>query len=161
MEKELIAFEDVRQLAQKMHNAGLRELEWRGADWSVRLRYPSGKTMAEPPPLPPLAAETRPLSVCSPMPGRLLLSHPSHGEAFVSEGSTLRRTISSRWCRSGRSICRCAARWPGRSKPYGTGGEPAGVRQRDRAAAAHGCRFREVIRTPYRAKLFMSYPRWT
>ena len=86
MEKELIAFEDVRQLAQKMHNAGLRELEWRGADWSVRLRYPSGKTMAEPPPLPPLAAETRPLSVCSPMPGRLLLSHPSHGEAFVSEG---------------------------------------------------------------------------
>ena len=30
MEKELIAFEDVRQLAQKMHNAGLRELEWRG-----------------------------------------------------------------------------------------------------------------------------------
>ena len=31
-------------------------------------------------------AETRPLSVCSPMPGRLLLSHPSHGEAFVSEG---------------------------------------------------------------------------
>ncbi|MCS5855172.1 hypothetical protein LNO23_08370 [Klebsiella pneumoniae subsp. pneumoniae] len=79
MEKELIAFEDVRQLAQKMHNAGLRELEWRGADWSVRLRYPSGKTMAEPPPLPPLAAETRPLSVCSPMPGRLLLSHPSHG----------------------------------------------------------------------------------
>lgn len=54
MEKELIAFEDVRQLAQKMHNAGLRELEWRGADWSVRLRYPSGKTMDEPPPLPPL-----------------------------------------------------------------------------------------------------------
>ena len=46
MENDLIAFEDVRQLAQKMHNAGLRELEWRGADWSVRLRYPSGKTMA-------------------------------------------------------------------------------------------------------------------
>ncbi|HFP9303463.1 acetyl-CoA carboxylase biotin carboxyl carrier protein [Raoultella planticola] len=85
MEKELIAFEDVRQLAQKMHNAGLRELEWRGADWSVRLRYPGGKTMAEPPPLP-AAAEPPLLSVCSPMPGRLLLSHPSHGEAFVSEG---------------------------------------------------------------------------
>lgn len=85
MEKELIAFEDVRQLAQKMHNAGLRELEWRGADWSVRLRYPGGKTMAEPPPLP-AAAEPPLLPVCSPMPGRLLLSHPSHGEAFVSEG---------------------------------------------------------------------------
>ena len=85
MEKELIAFEDVRQLAQKMHNAGLRELEWRGADWSVRLRYPGGKTMAEPPPLP-AAAATPLLPVCSPMPGRLLLSHPSHGEAFVSEG---------------------------------------------------------------------------
>ena len=85
MEKELIAFEDVRQLAQKMHNAGLRELEWRGADWSVRLRYPSGKTMDEPPPLP-AAAEPPLLPVCSPMPGRLLLSHPSHGEAFVSEG---------------------------------------------------------------------------
>ncbi|HHT0496632.1 MULTISPECIES: acetyl-CoA carboxylase biotin carboxyl carrier protein [Raoultella] len=86
MEKELIAFEDVRQLAQKMHNAGLRELEWRGADWSVRLRYPGGKTMAEPPPLSPPPAEPRLLPVCSPMPGRLLLSHPSHGEAFVSEG---------------------------------------------------------------------------
>lgn len=86
MGKELIAFEDVRQLAQKMHNAGLRELEWRGADWSVRLRYPGGKTMAEPPPLPPPAGENRLLPVCSPMPGRLRLSHPSHGEAFVREG---------------------------------------------------------------------------
>ncbi len=90
MEKKLIAFEDVRQLAQKMHNAGLREIEWRGADWSVRLRYPGGKTIAEPPPpsppLPPTVAETSLLPVCSPMPGRLLLSHPSHGEAFVSEG---------------------------------------------------------------------------
>ncbi len=84
MEKELIAFEDVRQLAQKMHNAGLRELEWRGADWSVRLRYPAAKRW-----LNRRLCRRRPnplLPVCSPMPGRLLLSHPSHGEAFVSEG---------------------------------------------------------------------------
>ena len=158
MEKELIAFEDVRQLAQKMHNAGLRELEWRGADWSVRLRYPSGKTMAEPPPLPPLAAEIRPLSVCSPMPGRLLLSHPSHGEAFVSEGQHVAPNDILALVQVGPLYL------PVRSPVAGTPKNlvaPAGVRQRDRAAAAHGCRFREVIRTPYRAKLFMSYPRWT
>ncbi|TCV09000.1 acetyl-CoA carboxylase biotin carboxyl carrier protein [Samsonia erythrinae] len=87
MEKQQIALKDVRQLAQKMHNAGLREIEWRGADWSVRLRYPGVKTTAKPPQLPPpTATETRLLPVCSPMPGRLLLSHPSQGEPFVSEG---------------------------------------------------------------------------
>ncbi len=165
MEKKLIAFEDVRQLAQKMHNAGLREIEWRGADWSVRLRYPGGKTIAEPPPppppLPPTVAETSLLPVCSPMPGRLLLSHPSHGEAFVSEGLRVEPDDILALVQVGPLYL--PVRSPvGRDaqKPCRDGGERAGVRQHDRAVAACGRRLREVIRAPYRAKLFMSYPRW-
>ncbi|ATO34868.1 hypothetical protein DZA65_03848 [Dickeya dianthicola] len=92
MEKELRVLKDVRQLALKMQHAGLQEIEWRGARWSVRLRFPNDAVAKTA--VPPLAItverEASLLPVCSPIPGRLLLSHPSHGDAFIQPGQRIK-----------------------------------------------------------------------
>lgn len=93
MNKDAISLKELRQLARKMNAAGLHELEWRNAHLSVRLRYDApGVTL-------PAAAQAtvagpaeRTLTpVCAPMPGHIVLCHPSHGEAYVQPGQQVKQ----------------------------------------------------------------------
>ncbi|WP_034911496.1 acetyl-CoA carboxylase biotin carboxyl carrier protein subunit [Erwinia sp. 9145] len=93
MNQDAIALKELRQLARKMNVAGLQELEWRSGRVSIRLRFPERSLL---PSLP--SADETPVTdsptltpVCAPMPGHIVLCHPSHGEAYVQPGQQVKQ----------------------------------------------------------------------
>lgn len=93
MDKDAISLNELRQLAQKMNAAGLQTLEWRDAHKSVRLRY-DAPGVTQPVALQETVsgqAERTLTPVCAPMPGHIVLCHPSHGEAYVQPGQRVKQ----------------------------------------------------------------------
>lgn len=93
MDKDAIALNELRQLAHKMNAAGLQELEWRDAHRTVRLRYDAPDVTLSAAGQETVSGQTaRALTpVCAPMPGHIVLCHPSHGEAYVQPGQRVKQ----------------------------------------------------------------------
>lgn len=99
MEKERIAFKDVRDLVNRMRRSGLQEIEWRSSTWSVRLRNSDSapcsaiSTVASAASIvkdiQPLTTKTVP--VCSPIPGYLLLHNVMSEQPLINHGMKVKK----------------------------------------------------------------------
>ena len=89
MDRQALTLDQIRQLAKKMHTAGLHELELRNEVWSLKMRYPerveSVNTTAAP-------VEKTFSTLRAPMPGKVLLSHPCQGAAYVRPGQQVKHS---------------------------------------------------------------------
>ncbi|MCG8708524.1 acetyl-CoA carboxylase biotin carboxyl carrier protein subunit [Brenneria sp. 4F2] len=86
-----LAFKDLRDVAHKMRQSGLSQIEIGGNGYRVRLKFDpvvvaSGDRQTA---TPSSAAQTSMLS--APMPGAVWLWHPSNGEPFAPIGSAVRQ----------------------------------------------------------------------
>ncbi|PLR36462.1 acetyl-CoA carboxylase biotin carboxyl carrier protein subunit [Chimaeribacter coloradensis] len=97
MEKNRLAFDQIRQLAKKMHASGLHEITLNNRHWSLTLRYPPRQAAGAPPrppaPVTPPGAPPAPgaTPLPAPMPGRVVLRHPQHDAAWVQPGQAVKQ----------------------------------------------------------------------
>lgn len=97
MQHSSLAMKDIRQVAQKMRQAGLSDIEISSRHYKVRLRYEPGQRIAsvsEPASLRPdamMASAPVQQSARSTMPGHVLLFHPLNGTPFAEVGATVQK----------------------------------------------------------------------
>lgn len=95
MEKNRLAFDQIRQLAKKMHASGLHEITLNNRHWSLTLRYPPRQAAGAPPhapaPVTPPGTSPEATPLPAPMPGRVVLRHPQHDAAWVQPGQAVKQ----------------------------------------------------------------------
>ncbi|WP_413733713.1 acetyl-CoA carboxylase biotin carboxyl carrier protein [Sodalis sp. RH21] len=91
------ALQDLRQIAQKMRASGLGSIEFSGNNYHVRLQYAPAAAQIIPFPGEAIVTDANPVPVgataalCAPMPGTVLLHHPSNGLPFTSPGAEVQK----------------------------------------------------------------------
>lgn len=95
MKKEIINIRELRSIARKMHSARLQEITLNYPTGSVRLRYDHAPlaTPVTPPVItaPPALIPPELLSICSPIPGRLVLQHPDNSDPCANLSQPIKK----------------------------------------------------------------------
>lgn len=96
MEKQSIAFPELRQVARKMRAAGLNSIELKGKNWSAHMKFEAARSSADAAQpataaLTSLTAKPAPTTIFAPMPGKILLQHPLSGVAYAQPGQQVKQ----------------------------------------------------------------------